>query len=120
MSNGLGQNFQALKVSAREIPGVREYLHGFPAILADLVLLKRVQMRVSQVELAELAGTTQETISRIESGDKNVKSGALLRVFRVLGIAGSEKINTIRSLVDRVVFLIEIHWIGLSCDLYRL
>ncbi|EST55750.1 DNA-binding protein [Brevibacillus panacihumi W25] len=88
MGKKLGQDFQALKASAREIPGVREYLHSFPAIIADLVMSRRIQMRLTQEELAKLAGSTQATISRIESGDEGVKSGTLTNVFKALGIIG--------------------------------
>ncbi|WP_035301092.1 helix-turn-helix domain-containing protein [Brevibacillus thermoruber] len=82
----MGHDFQALKSSAREIPGVREYLQSFPAIIADLVMSRRIQMGLSQEQLAELAETTQATISRIESGDEDVELGVLTDVFKVLGI----------------------------------
>ncbi|MDT3417093.1 DNA-binding XRE family transcriptional regulator [Brevibacillus aydinogluensis] len=88
MTKKLGQDFQALKASARQIPGVREYLHSFPAIIGDLVMARRIQMGLSQEKLAELAETTQATISRIESGDEGVKLGTLSKVFDVLGITG--------------------------------
>lgn len=83
----MGQDFQALKASAREIPGVRDYLHSFPAIIGDLVMSRRIQMGLSQEELATKAGMNQDAISRIETGDENVTMETLTGVFKTLGIS---------------------------------
>lgn len=83
----MGQDFQVLKASAREIPGVREYLHSFPVIIGDLVMSCRIQMGLSQEELATKAGMNQDAISRIETGDENVTMETLTGVFKTLGIS---------------------------------
>lgn len=46
---------------------------------------RRIQ-RITSAELAERAGVSRETVSRIEHGDASVGFGKVLSVCRVLGI----------------------------------
>jgi len=82
--NKLGLDFKELEKKAMEIPEVKEYLQKFSVIIADLILARRMQLGLTQKELAKQAKTTQATISRIESGDDGVKSGTLDNIFQVL------------------------------------
>jgi transcriptional regulator with XRE-family HTH domain len=41
---------------------------------------------LSQVQLAEMAGVTQPSISRIESGSRQVSDAARVRIARALGV----------------------------------
>jgi len=48
------------------------------------VLSRRKQLNISQAELANLVGTQQPAISRLERGDGNVTVGALRRIADAL------------------------------------
>lgn len=52
--------------------------------VADFVVDRRVARRMTQSELAELAGTTQATISLIENGEGNPRLDTLARILTVL------------------------------------
>lgn len=94
MNRRLGQDFDELKQSAREIPEVAEYLDSFSVAIGNLVFARRMQLGLSQMELARLARTTQATISRIESGDEGVKTGTLNSLFRALRLVRIDPIYT--------------------------
>lgn len=81
--DSLGKDFEALKKSAREIPEVQEYLDSFSVTIGNLVLARRIQLRLSQTKLAEMANTTQARISKIEAG-QNVNTDVLNQVFKAL------------------------------------
>lgn len=85
--NSLGKDFMELEKRAEKIPEVKEYLQRFSVIIGDLVLARRLQLGLTQKKLAQLAGTTQATISRIEAGDEGVKAGTLNNIFRVLKLS---------------------------------
>lgn len=80
----LGKDFEELKLKAREIPEVKEYLESFGVIIGNIVLARRINMNLTQAELAKLAGTTQARISQIESAVGNIRQDVLDRVFREL------------------------------------
>ncbi|NMO98133.1 helix-turn-helix domain-containing protein [Paenibacillus lemnae] len=86
MSKKLGQSFKELKMSAREIPEAREYLDSFSVVVGNLVFARRRALKLSQAELAKLAGTTQAKISNIEAAKQNVTIDTLNGVFSVLGL----------------------------------
>ncbi|MFD1130625.1 helix-turn-helix domain-containing protein [Paenibacillus provencensis] len=81
--DNLGKDFEALKKSVRELPGAREYLDSFSVKIGNLVLARRIQLRISQTKLAEMANTTQARISKIEAG-QNVNTEVLNQVFQAL------------------------------------
>jgi len=85
--NRLGKDFRELEKKAEKIPEVNEYLQKFSVIIGDLILARRLQLGLTQKKLAQLAGTTQATISRIEAGDEGGKAGTLNHVFRVLKLS---------------------------------
>ncbi|WP_342437954.1 helix-turn-helix domain-containing protein [Paenibacillus sp. FSL L8-0436] len=84
MTKHLGQDFEELLAEAREIPEVREYLDSFSVIIGDMVYARRMQLNLSQQELANRAETTQKRISLIEAAKGNVGQDVLDRVFREL------------------------------------
>lgn len=84
MSRKSGDDFKEFKQSARIIPDVAEYLDSFSVAVGNLVFSRRLQMGLSQQELADRTdGVTQATISRIEAGG-DVKTKTLDKVFKVL------------------------------------
>jgi ribosome-binding protein aMBF1 (putative translation factor) len=56
----------------------------FFAQIADQVALQRRERGLSQTELAELCGTTQSAIARLESGGRPPRIDTLLRVANAL------------------------------------
>jgi ribosome-binding protein aMBF1 (putative translation factor) len=56
----------------------------FFAQIADRVSARRRQLGLSQAELAELVGTTQSAIARLESGGRPPRIDTLLRIAAAL------------------------------------
>ena len=56
----------------------------FFANIADKVATRRVEMNLSQRELAELCGTTQSAIARLERGGRPPRIDTLLRIADAL------------------------------------
>jgi ribosome-binding protein aMBF1 (putative translation factor) len=54
------------------------------ASIADQVLEQRLGRRLSQAELAELVGTTQSAIARLESGGRPPRIDTLRRIAEAL------------------------------------
>jgi predicted transcriptional regulator len=56
----------------------------FFADIAEKVSTRRVEMKLSQRELAELCGTTQSAIARLERGGRPPRIDTLLRIADAL------------------------------------
>lgn len=56
----------------------------FFAAIAERVTERRVEMGMSQRELAELVGTTQSAIARLERGGRPPRIDTLLRIAEAL------------------------------------
>jgi predicted transcriptional regulator len=56
----------------------------FFAAIADGVAGRRLEMNLSQRELAELCGTTQSAIARLERGGRPPRIDTLLRIAEAL------------------------------------
>src|SRR5919201_899444 len=56
----------------------------FFAQIADRVVERRHELRLSQAELAELCDTTQSAIARLESGGRPPRIDTLLRIANAL------------------------------------
>ncbi|HEY8029178.1 MAG TPA: helix-turn-helix transcriptional regulator [Gaiellaceae bacterium] len=56
----------------------------FFAAIADKVAARRIAMNMSQRELAELCGTTQSAIARLERGGRPPRIDTLLRIAEAL------------------------------------
>ena len=69
---------------------IRERLAGaeergwFFAQIADRVTERRTELGLSQRELAELTGTTQSAIARLEAGGRPPRIDTLLRIAEAL------------------------------------
>jgi len=76
-------------LSAETIERIRERLaHAddgwFFAQIADQVADRRKELELSQADLAELVGTTQSAIARLESGGRPPRIDTLLRIADAL------------------------------------
>jgi transcriptional regulator with XRE-family HTH domain len=56
----------------------------FFAAIADRVAERRIELGMSQRELAELTGTTQSAIARLEAGGRPPRIDTLLRIADAL------------------------------------
>ena len=77
------------RLSKESIERIRERLaHAddgwFFAQIADQVAERRKELELSQAELAELVGTTQSAIARLESGGRPPRIDTLLRIADAL------------------------------------
>jgi predicted transcriptional regulator len=77
------------RLSKEAIERIRERLaHAddgwFFAQIADQVADRRKELDLSQAELAELVGTTQSAIARLESGGRPPRIDTLLRIADAL------------------------------------
>lgn len=84
MTKPLGQNYKDFMDKAREISEVQEYLESFSVSIGNMVFARRMQLNLTQQQLADLAGTTQKRISLIETASGNVEQKTLDNVFRAL------------------------------------
>ena len=55
----------------------------------DLIREARKRSRLTQAQLAELAGTTQSAIARLESGRTAPSFDDVIRILRVMGLDGA-------------------------------
>jgi predicted transcriptional regulator len=69
------------KLRERIVTGDRGW---FFAGIADQVADRRIEMNLSQRELAELVGTTQSSIARLERGGRPPRIDTLLRIAEAL------------------------------------
>jgi predicted transcriptional regulator len=69
------------KLHERIVTGDRGW---FFAAIAEKVAQRRTQMNLSQRELAELCGTTQSAIARLERGGRPPRLDTLLRIAEAL------------------------------------
>jgi DNA-binding XRE family transcriptional regulator len=66
------------------LAGVDEHGGWFFAAIADRVAERRTELGMSQRELAELTGTTQSAIARLEAGGRPPRIDTLLRIADAL------------------------------------
>lgn len=69
------------RIRERIVAGDRGW---FFANIADKVAARRIEMKLSQRELAELCGTTQSAIARLERGGRPPRIDTLLRIAEAL------------------------------------
>jgi ribosome-binding protein aMBF1 (putative translation factor) len=84
MGKKLGQDFNALLQEAYADPETSNYLKSFSVIIGDMVYARRMQLNISQADLAKQAGTSQRLISLIETAKGNVGQEILDKVFKEL------------------------------------
>jgi DNA-binding XRE family transcriptional regulator len=77
-------------ISAKTLERLRERLAGVGdgdwlfSQIAEQVASRRVELGLAQRELAELVGTTQSAIARLESGGRPPRIDTLLRIAAAL------------------------------------
>ena len=54
---------------------------------------RRKEQNITQEKLAKLAGVSTPTISRFESGEKNIEMSSVLNILQVLGMNDSRKLE---------------------------
>jgi len=88
-------NYDEFRKRILERPGIRkEYERLTPKYeLISLLIQRRKQLQLSQSKVAELIGTRQPAISRLESGKPNTKIDTLYKVVEVLGLDISIKVK---------------------------
>ena len=74
---------RALERLRQKLAGVEDGTWFFAAI-ADRVAERRAELGLSQRELAELTGTTQSAIARLETGGRPPRIDTLLRIANAL------------------------------------
>ena len=77
----LGDKRPLERLRERIVAGDRGW---FFADIADKVAARRLAMNLSQRELAELCGTTQSAIARLERGGRPPRIDTLLRIAEAL------------------------------------
>ena len=77
----LGDKRPLERLHERIVAGDRGW---FFADIADKVAARRLDMNLSQRELAELCGTTQSAIARLERGGRPPRIDTLLRIAEAL------------------------------------
>ena len=83
--------YKDVKTFSKEVLGLDDYdswlISTKNKIIASIVKARK-QQSISQKELAEMLGTTQSVISRIEKGtSRSITLDYLMRVVTVLGIS---------------------------------
>jgi ribosome-binding protein aMBF1 (putative translation factor) len=77
---------ERLRERALERPDALEF-DGYYADIAQQVTTQRLARELSQRELAELCGTTQSAIARLEAGERAPRVDTLLRIANALDCA---------------------------------
>lgn len=65
-------------------------MSDFSKVLGEVVYRERKSQKLTQAQLAEMAGTTEQTIRKIERGDSNLQMSVLFPLIRALHIDPSE------------------------------
>lgn len=77
-----------------ELDGFDSWLITFKNKLKEIIISERKRRQLTQDELAELLGTTQSVVSRIETGlSKNITIDYLLKVTTILGVSPRDVIK---------------------------
>jgi DNA-binding XRE family transcriptional regulator len=88
MANNKGTRYEDFEAELLERPGVRreyEALRPKYEMIRSLIE-RRNQLRISQKQLADLIGTKQPAISRLEKGDCNTSLGTFFKVTNALDL----------------------------------
>lgn len=84
------KSFKSVKDFSLNGLGLSEYetwLISFKNKLKKMIVVERKKQNLSQEELAQMLGTTQSVVSRIESGlSKNITIDYLLKIITILGL----------------------------------
>ena len=88
MVNKKPTNFERFEAGLLKRPGIRqEYEALQPRYeMIKTLIERRNQLRISQAQLAEVTGTKQPAISRLEKGDYDITLGTLFKVADALNL----------------------------------
>lgn len=88
MPNKKATNFEEFEAELLKKPGIRrEYEALKPKYdMIQSLIERRNQLRLSQTELAEIVGTKQPAISRLEKGDYNTTLSTFFKVASALDL----------------------------------
>ena len=75
-------------------------LSAIPNVTAESIYRTRKQQRITQAELAEKSGVTEQTIRKIEHGEGNPQLDVFCSLISVLGIDPSEIVYPQKKLSD--------------------
>lgn len=88
------KNTRQFSTDALNLNDYESWLITFKNKLVKLIVETRKKNNLSQYDLAQILGTTQSVISRIETGNsKNVTIDYLLKVISELGISPNRMIK---------------------------
>lgn len=96
MASKKGTRYEDFEAELLERPEIRqeyEALRPKYDIIRN-VIERRIQLNISQKRLAELIGTKQPAISRLENGDSNATLGTLIKVANALELDVSIQART--------------------------
>ena len=81
------KSYSDYKKKALKDPELREAYDALESEyrLASSLIKARIEKKLTQQQLADIAGVTQNTITRLESGTTNPTIGTLTRVASALG-----------------------------------
>lgn len=63
---------------------IKDVLESSEYTRSRMIFKKRMELGLSQVELAEKAGVTQKTISRIEGGDPGIRKSTISKIYTAM------------------------------------
>ena len=99
MINKKATNYEEFEAELLKRPGVRkEYDALKPKYnIIHSIIERRNQLQISQARLAEIVGTKQPAISRLENGAYNTTLSTFFRVANALDLDVSLKVRSRRS-----------------------
>lgn len=93
------RSYKTVKDFRKEVLDLDDYetwLITFKNSLKKIIIAKRKELKLSQNDLANLLGTTQSVVSRLEAGlSKNITIDYLFKVIIVLGMRPEEALKNV-------------------------
>lgn len=96
-----------------------------PSHVGSRIRAWRLARNLTQSDVAELLGTTNQQVGRLESGQRKVTVDWLYRIADAFGITaldlleGSAELASVRADLAKVLCAVERHWNALGTDYAR-
>ncbi|AQQ55597.1 helix-turn-helix domain-containing protein [Planococcus lenghuensis] len=90
-----------LRKSLSQNSGIKNTFESPEYARSRVVFKKRMELGLSQMELAEKAQVTQKTISRIEGADEGIRESTIRKVHLALGISEDDTPTAKRYVLHR-------------------